>query len=86
MKTIELSQLGSELADAVQNSPSEDILVVVDGKRSGYLLWLSEDDDVFDYELTSDPRFKARVEEARKRFAAGRGVSMDEAKRRLGLD
>jgi hypothetical protein len=86
MKTIEYSHLGPELAESVIAETEEGFVILKDGKPSGYLLLLPSEDDLLDYELTSDPRFQARVAEARQRFKVGRGVSVDDAKKRLGIE
>ena len=85
MKTIELSSLTPELAGTMQNSQQEDFVVIINGKPGGHLLWFADEDDAFDHQLTTDPRFKKRVAEARERFADGKGVSAAEAKERLGI-
>lgn len=85
MKTIELAQLAPELASSVQSSAEEDLVVIINGKPGGHLLWFADEDDALDHQFTADPRFKQRVADARERFAAGKGVSMNEVQRRLGI-
>jgi len=85
MKTIELSDLAPAIAGAVKASEQEDFVVLIDGKPGGHLLWFANEDDAFEFSLTSDSRFKERVSAARKRFKEGKGIPLDEAKKRFGL-
>jgi hypothetical protein len=48
------------------------------GKPAGVLIGFGSEDDWFDYRLENDPRFLARVEQARESLQAGRGVRFEE--------
>jgi hypothetical protein len=47
-------------------------------KAGGLLIGLESEDDWFDYRLETDPRFLARVDEARASLGAGQGVRLDD--------
>ena len=45
--------------------------------------FLADEDDLFDYQLESDPRFLERVKRARAQFRAGRGIRLEDVKTEL---
>ena len=48
------------------------------GKPAGILIGFKSEDDGFDYRLENDARFLERVEAARTRLRAGRGIRLED--------
>lgn len=53
-------------------------MILRHGKPAGVLNGLASEDDWFDYRLENDPRFLARIEQARESVRAGRGVRLED--------
>lgn len=84
MKTIELTQLAPVLSGAIQAASQEDVVVMINGKPGGHLLWFADEDDAFDHQITATPQLRQRVIHARRRFSEGQGISLEEVRSRLG--
>ena len=48
------------------------------GKPAGVLIGFGSEEDWFDFRLENDPRFLARVEQARRSLRAGKGVPLED--------
>jgi len=48
------------------------------GKPAGVLIGFSSEEDWIDYRLESDPRFLARIAQARTSYQAGLGVRIED--------
>jgi PHD/YefM family antitoxin component YafN of YafNO toxin-antitoxin module len=84
LKTISIEQLGLETAKAARQAAESPVLIRGPGKRLLVLRSLA-DDDLTDEIIARHPAFRASIRRARRRFAAGRGTSLTEAKRLLGV-
>lgn len=84
MKTIELTQLSPELSGTIQNVQQEDFVVIINGKPGGHLLWFADEEDAFDHQFTASPQFRHRMNDARERFAQGKGISLEDVRAQLG--
>ena len=78
MKEVTLIQAGDHLKEYLRAAENEEILITRDGKPAGVLIGFASEDDWFDYQLESDPRFLRRVESARRDLRAGRGVRLED--------
>ncbi len=78
MKEVTLVQAEDHLREYLKAAEQEEILITRNGKPAGMLIGFASDDDWFDYQLQSDPRFLRRVETARKDLRAGRGVRLED--------
>ena len=83
MKTLQWTD-PSSAQDLLQQGQQEDVLVVRDGKPVAVVMPL-DDDDAEWLNREMDPEFIASIAQAREDFRAGKGVSLDHAKRQLGL-
>jgi prevent-host-death family protein len=77
MKKVALSELKDDLSRFLRMAEGEEIVITRHGKPAGVLIGFRSEEDWFEYRLTTDPRFLARVEAARASFARGRGVPLD---------
>jgi prevent-host-death family protein len=77
MKRVALTEARENLSALLRAARNERILITRRGKPAGALIGFANDNDRFDFELESDPRFLKRIESARRSARAGKG-------RRLG--
>jgi prevent-host-death family protein len=78
MKKIALSEAKDQLSKYLHDAEKEEIVILRHGKPAGVLIGFGSEDDWFDYRLENDPRFLARVEQARESLQAGRGVRFED--------
>ena len=78
MKEVTLVEAEDHLKEYLRAAEKEEILITRDGRPAGMLIGFASEDDWFDYQLESDPRFLRRVETARKDLRAGRGVRLED--------
>jgi prevent-host-death family protein len=78
MKEVPLSQVKDDLSRFLREAEMRDIVITRHGKPAGVLLGFESEDDWFEYRLENDPRFLRRVEQARNRLRAGRGIKLED--------
>jgi prevent-host-death family protein len=78
MKRVPLHQVKDELSKYLRRAEKEEIVITRHGKPAGVLIGFGSEDDWFDYRLERDPRFLARVAEARESLASGKGVRLED--------
>jgi PHD/YefM family antitoxin component YafN of YafNO toxin-antitoxin module len=83
MKTVTVTDLQQDMIHYLELAEEEDILILKNGKPVGFLRAFADDDDLFDYQLESDPRFLERVKRARAQFRAGQGIRLEDVRTEL---
>jgi hypothetical protein len=83
MKTVTIMDLQHDVTRYLELAEVEDILIVNNGKPVGFLRGFTDEDDLFEYELESDPRFLERVKRVRAQFREGRGIRLEDIKEEL---
>jgi prevent-host-death family protein len=78
MKRIPLAQVKDDLSRYLRKSADEPIVITRHGRPAGVLIGFASEDDWFDYQIESDPRFLRRIERARQQLRAGRGVRIED--------
>jgi prevent-host-death family protein len=78
MKKVALSQVEDDLSKFLRMSEKQEIVITRNGKPAGVLIGFASDDDWFDYRLENDPRFLARIGQARRSLRKGRGVRLED--------
>ena len=58
-------------------------MILKNGKPVGFLRGFTDEDELFDYQVESDPRFLDRVKRARAQFRAGQGIRLEDVKAEL---
>lgn len=86
MKTVTVADLQRDVAHYVELAEEGDVLIMIKDKPVAFLRGFADEDDLFDYQLESDPRFLDRVRRARAQFRAGQGVELDDVKSELLRD
>ena len=84
MKTIDIQDAQAPLADYVEHSAIEAVVVTRRGKPVAALIDVTGMDRET-LSLSTNPRFIALLEESRAQRRRDGGVSLDDARRRLGL-
>jgi prevent-host-death family protein len=82
VREVPLSEVKDDLSRYLREAGKEEIIITRHGRPAGVLIGFRSDDDWFDYQLESDPRFLARVEHARESLRAGRGVKLENLRKR----
>jgi prevent-host-death family protein len=78
VKEVPLAEVKDDLSRYLRLAEDRPIVITRHGKPAGVLIGFASEDDWFDYRLENDPRFLARVPQARSSLRAGRGVPLDE--------
>jgi prevent-host-death family protein len=78
MKQVALSEIKDDLSKYLRLAEEEEIVITRHGKPAGLLVGFASEDDWFDYKLEHDPRFLARIAQARQSLQAGKGVKLED--------
>jgi prevent-host-death family protein len=78
VRQVPLSEVKDDLSRFLRQAEKEEIVITRHGKPAGVLIGFASEDDWFDYRLENDPRFLARIGQARKSLRAGRGVKLED--------
>lgn len=78
MRQMALSEVKDDLSRVLRLAADEEIVITRHGKPAGVLIGFDSEDDWIDYRLENDPRFLARIAEAREGYRAGLGVRMED--------
>jgi prevent-host-death family protein len=78
MKKIALSEIKDELSKYLRQAEKEAIIITRHGKPAGILIGFASEEDWFDYRLEHDPRFLARMAEARRSLRQGQGIALED--------
>jgi prevent-host-death family protein len=78
VRRIPLSEIKDDLSRFLREAGKQDIVITRHGKPAGVLIGFDSEDDWFEYQLETDPRFLRRIEKARASLRAGRGVRVED--------
>lgn len=76
MKKVALADVQENLPKYLRMAEDEDVLITEGGKPAGVLIGFKTEDD--DAQFENDPRFLARIEQARQELREGRGVRRED--------
>jgi len=79
LKRVPLSEIKDDLSRYLRRAADAPIVVTRHGRPAGVLIGFASEEDWFDYQLESDPRFARRIERAREQLRAGQGVPLEKA-------
>jgi prevent-host-death family protein len=79
LKRVPLSEIKDDLSRYLRRAADAPIVVTRHGRPAGVLIGFATEEDWFDYQLESDPRFVRRIEKARQQLRAGQGVPFEKA-------
>jgi prevent-host-death family protein len=78
MKYVPLNQVKDDLSKYLRAASEKEIVITRHGKPAGVLIGFEDEGDWFEYRLENDPRFLARMQQARSSLSAGRGVRLED--------
>jgi PHD/YefM family antitoxin component YafN of YafNO toxin-antitoxin module len=85
MKAIEVDQATASLAEYAREAKNEPVLLTENGHPVAALVSL-ETEDAESLSLSANPQFLEIIEQSRARLVAEGGVSIDDVRRRFGLE
>ena len=80
MRQVPLSEIKDDLSRYLREAGKQEIVITRHGKPAGVLIGFENEDDWLDYRLENDPRFRRRIEGARKSLREKRGVRLEDVK------
>lgn len=81
MRKAALAKVKNDLSRYLRLAESGEVVITRHGKPAGVLIGFGSEDDWFEYRLEHDPRFLARIQQARDSIRRGRGVAIEEVER-----
>jgi prevent-host-death family protein len=73
-----LAEVKDDLSRYLREAEREPIVITRHGKPAGLLIGFASEDEWLAYRLETDPRFLARVDQARASVRAGHGVRLED--------
>ncbi len=80
MKEVPLAVVKDDLSRYLRQAEKAEIVITRHGKPAGVLIGFRSEDEWFEYQLESDPRFLERIAKARASLRAGRGIRLEDVK------
>jgi prevent-host-death family protein len=80
MKRVALAEVKDHLSEYLNEAVDEEVVITRHGRPAGVLIGFADEDDWFDYRLENDPRFVARIAQARESIRAGKAVPWEEVR------
>ncbi len=78
MKQVTLEEMAADLPKYLRMAESEQVLITRQGRPAGVLIGFESEEDWFEHCLENDPRFHRLVADARRDFAEGRSVRLED--------
>lgn len=85
MKTVALSEVEAKLNELASDSRGEPVLVTRDGLPVGILYAVADPDEMERLALSHSPKFRALLESGRQQAREGKGLTIDQFRKELGL-
>ena len=78
VKRLPLSVVRDKLGHFLHDAERQEILIMRRGRPAGVLIGFASEEDWFDYQLETDPRFERGIEAARRSLRAGRRIKLED--------
>lgn len=78
VKRVPLSEVRDRLGHFLHDAERQEIVIMQRGRPAGVLIGFSSEDDWYDYQLETDPRFERGIEAARRSLREGHGVKLED--------
>lgn len=78
MRAVPLAEVKDDLSRYLREAERQPIVITRHGKPAGVLIGFASENEWFAYRLETDPRFLARVDQARASLRAGHGVRLED--------
>ena len=86
MIQVPLNQVKDDLSRYLRLAVTESVIITRHGVPAGILVGFEDPEDWWEELLLRDPRFKARVAEARKNLREGKGISLEKFRDKHNLN
>jgi prevent-host-death family protein len=86
MIRIPINQVKDDLSRVLRMAEKEDIIITRHGVPAGILIGFEDPEDWWEELLLRDPRFEARVAQARGSLREGQGISIEELREKYGIE
>ncbi len=85
MIQIPLNQVKDDLSRYLRMAEKEDIIITRHGVPAGILIGFEDPEAWWEELLLRDPRFRARVAQARSSLRDGQGISIEQLREKHGI-
>jgi prevent-host-death family protein len=85
MIRIPINRVKDDLSRVLRMAEKEDVIITRHGVPAGILIGFEDPDAWWEELLLRDPRFRARVAQARGSLREGRGVGIEELREKYGI-
>jgi prevent-host-death family protein len=75
---VPLTEAKDNLSKYVKLAARQDVVITKHGRPAAVLIGFETEEDYDEYRLETDPRFLARIEQARRELREGRGVRSED--------
>jgi prevent-host-death family protein len=86
MIRIPINQVKDDLSRVLRMAEKEDVIITRHGVPAGILIGFEDPEAWWEELLLRDPRFRARVAQARGSLREGRGISVEELQEKYGSE
>jgi prevent-host-death family protein len=86
MRKVALAEVKDHLSEYLNEAAEEDVIITRHGRPAGVLIGFADEDDWFDYRLENDPRFAARIAQARASLRAGKAIPWEDVQTEVGTE
>ena len=86
MIQIPLNQVKDDLSRYLRMAEKEDVIITRHGVPAGILIGFEDPDAWWEELLLRDPRFSARVAQARSSLRAGQGISIEQLREKHNIE
>ncbi len=85
MIRVALNEAKDELSRYLRMAEKEDVIITRHGVPAGLLIGFADPEDWWEEMLLRNPRFQARVEQARQSLRQGKGITLEEIREKYNL-
>jgi PHD/YefM family antitoxin component YafN of YafNO toxin-antitoxin module len=85
MKQVSIEEVSKDLPGYLQVAEQEYIVITREGVAIGILIGLEDSEDWWEELLLQNPQFLKRIEKARRSLREGKGISLEEMRKKYEL-
>ncbi len=85
MKQVSIEQVSQDLPGYLQVAEKDYIVITREGVAIGILIGLEDSEDWWEELLLQNPQFLKRIEKARSSLRQGKGISLEEMRKKYEL-
>ncbi len=85
MKQVSIEQVSQDLPGYLQVAEKDYIVITREGVAIGILIGLEDSEDWWEELLLQNPKFLKRIEKARSSLREGKGISLEEMRKKYEL-